>query len=316
MLALFAVGVVSGTILSFELGILWPEFMATFGDVFGLGFALEGFSFFVEAIFIAIYVYGWDRLSPRVHFLTGDPDRIAGITGSLFVLAVNGWMNNPTGFRLVDGRAVDVRPVGGAVRRRTSGTSSCTCYLAAYMVAGFVRRRRLRLGDGCAAGATATTASALVHPASRSPRSRPPVQLVVGDWAARDGGRRAAGQARRASRASARRPTGRADAPARLVLRRRGDGTGIEIPQLLSLLARARPDATVEGLDAVPAGRTAAGQRRADRLPDDGRHRHGAVRCSAAVDLVTLLARGGGLPRRRWFYRGRGRRPARWPSSR
>jgi cytochrome bd ubiquinol oxidase subunit I len=71
MLALFAVGVVTGTILSFELGLLWPGFMANFGEVFGLGFALEGFSFFVEAIFIAIYVYGWNRLSPRLHFLSG-----------------------------------------------------------------------------------------------------------------------------------------------------------------------------------------------------------------------------------------------------
>src|SRR6266487_742237 len=92
MLALFAVGVVTGTILSFELGLLWPGFMASFGNVFGLGFALEGFSFFVEAIFIAIYVYGWDRLSPRLHLLSGIPIALAGITGSLMVLSVNAWM--------------------------------------------------------------------------------------------------------------------------------------------------------------------------------------------------------------------------------
>lgn len=110
MLALFAVGVVTGTILSFELGTLWPNFMATFGEVFGLGFALEGFSFFVEAIFIAIYVYGWDRLSPRAHLLSGVPVVVAGITGSLTVIAVNAWMNNPGGFRLEAGRAVDVQP--------------------------------------------------------------------------------------------------------------------------------------------------------------------------------------------------------------
>ena len=82
-LVLFAVGVVTGTILSFEFGLLWPDFMATFGDVFGIGFALEGISFFVEAIFIAIYVYGWDRLSPRAHFLSGVPIVISGFTGSL-----------------------------------------------------------------------------------------------------------------------------------------------------------------------------------------------------------------------------------------
>ena len=80
MAILFAIGVVTGTILSFELGLLWPEFMATFGDVFGLGFALEGFSFFTEAIFIAIYIYGWDHLPPRVHFLAGFPILIAGLT--------------------------------------------------------------------------------------------------------------------------------------------------------------------------------------------------------------------------------------------
>jgi cytochrome bd ubiquinol oxidase subunit I len=110
MLALFAVGVVTGTILSFELGLLWPNFMATFGDVFGLAFALEGFSFFLEAIFIAIYVYGWDRLSPRAHFLAGIPIVITGFTGSLMVIAVNGWMNHPTGFRIENGDAVDIHP--------------------------------------------------------------------------------------------------------------------------------------------------------------------------------------------------------------
>ncbi|HEY6778703.1 MAG TPA: cytochrome ubiquinol oxidase subunit I [Thermoleophilaceae bacterium] len=97
MIILFACGVVTGTILSFELGLLWPEFMATFGEVFGIGFALEGFSFFMEAIFIAICVYGWDRLPPRVHLACGVPIVIAGITGAGFVISVNGWMNKPEG---------------------------------------------------------------------------------------------------------------------------------------------------------------------------------------------------------------------------
>src|ERR687887_2102410 len=110
MAALFAVGVVTGTILSFELGLLWPSFMATFGGVFGLGFAIEGFSFFMEAIFIGIYVYGWGRLSPRAHLLSGIPIVITGFTGSLMVIAVNGWMNHPGGFRLRDGVVSHVRP--------------------------------------------------------------------------------------------------------------------------------------------------------------------------------------------------------------
>src|ERR1700723_3598629 len=82
MAALFAVGVITGTILSFEMGMLWPGFMSTFGGVFGLGFAIEGFSFFLEAIFIGIYVYGWKRLSPRAHFASGLPIALARVTGS------------------------------------------------------------------------------------------------------------------------------------------------------------------------------------------------------------------------------------------
>src|ERR671938_1517236 len=92
-ITLFAVGVVTGTILSFEFGLLWPDFMATFGEVFGVGFALEGISFFIEAIFIAIYVYGWDRLDRRTHFLCGIPIILTGFTGSFWVLGVNAWMN-------------------------------------------------------------------------------------------------------------------------------------------------------------------------------------------------------------------------------
>src|ERR1700752_595976 len=102
MLALFAVGVVTGTLLSFELGLLWPVWIQDFGNVFGLGFTLEGFSFFVEAIFIGIYVDGWDRVPPGAHLACRNPLRIAGGAGSLFVIAVNGWMNHPTGFTLVN----------------------------------------------------------------------------------------------------------------------------------------------------------------------------------------------------------------------
>src|SRR5439155_10696702 len=111
MLALFAVGVITGTILSFEMSLLWPNFTATFGSVFGLGFAIEGFSFFMEAIFIGIYVYGWERLSPRLHFASGIPVVIAGFTGSLMVISVNAWMNHPSGFRLHGGKVVDVDPL-------------------------------------------------------------------------------------------------------------------------------------------------------------------------------------------------------------
>src|SRR3954467_4842716 len=102
-LIIFAVGVVTGTILSFEFGLLWPDFMATFGEVFGVAFGLEGISFFLEAIFIAIYVYGWDPWPRPTHILTGVPIIITGLTGSFNVIAVNGWMNDPEGFDLVNG---------------------------------------------------------------------------------------------------------------------------------------------------------------------------------------------------------------------
>ena len=128
VLALFAVGVITGTILSFEMAGLWPNFTATFGSVFGLGFAIEGFSFFMEAIFVGIYAYGWDRLSPRLHFLSGIPIVITGFTGSLNVIAVNAWMNHPGGFppggRQGGATSTRGRPCSAT---RCCGQSSSTC---------------------------------------------------------------------------------------------------------------------------------------------------------------------------------------------
>src|ERR687886_1971851 len=181
-LILFAVGVVTGTILSFDFGLLWPNFMATFGEVFGIAFGLEGISFFVEAIFMAIYVYGWDRLSDRAHFLTGIPVVIAGFTGSFNVIAVNGWMNQPTGFDVVNGRVVNPRP-WEALLNDNMWHELIHMYLAGYLVAGFVvagvyayawlqgrRDRYHRTGLVFALSFAALAA---------------PVQVVVGDWAGR-----------------------------------------------------------------------------------------------------------------------------------
>src|SRR5919112_323931 len=136
-LILFAVGVVTGTILSFEFGLLWPDFMATFGEVFGLAFGLEGVSFFVEAIFIAIYVYGWDRLPPRTHFMTGIPIIVSGLAGSFNVIAVNGWMNNPQGFGVVNGRVEDPRPWDMLFNGHLAHELA-HMYFAGYVVAGFI----------------------------------------------------------------------------------------------------------------------------------------------------------------------------------
>jgi cytochrome bd ubiquinol oxidase subunit I len=107
---LFAVGAVSGTILSFELGILWPGLMGTYGEVMGLPFAIEGIWFFTEAIFLGIYLYAWDRLPPKVHMLTAVPIVIAGVAGAFSVVAANAWMNQPRGFDLVNGRVTNVDP--------------------------------------------------------------------------------------------------------------------------------------------------------------------------------------------------------------
>jgi cytochrome d ubiquinol oxidase subunit I len=239
MLILFAVGVVTGTILSFEMGLLWPEFMATFGAVFGLAFGIEGFSFFVEAIFIAIYVYGWDRLPARVHVAAGVPIVLAGISGSLMVISVNGWMNHPVGFSIRGGEVVDVKPLE-ALFNANLWHELVHMYLAGFIVAGFLvagvyaygwlrgrRDRHHRVGLVVALSVAALAA---------------PAQLLVGDWAARTVAERQ---------------------PVKLAafegLERTTKGApfslpgGIEIPDLLSVLAFHDPGATVTGLDSVPA---------------------------------------------------------------
>ena len=181
-LTLFAVGVVTGTILSFEFGLLWPDFMATFGEVFGVAFGLEGVSFFLEAIFIAIYVYGWDRLPRRTHFLTGIPVVIAGFFGSFCVIAVNGWMNHPTGFSIADGRVVDPEP-WTALLNSNMWHELIHMYVAGYIVAGFI------VAGVYAAGwlrgkRYAYHRTGLVVALSFAALAAP-VQIIIGDWAGR-----------------------------------------------------------------------------------------------------------------------------------
>src|SRR5215211_6804769 len=252
MIALFAVGVVTGTILSFELGLLWPQFMATYGDVFGLAFALEGFSFFVEAIFIAIYVYGWDRLSPRAHMLVGIPVVISGFSGSLMVISVNGWMNHPSGFRLENGRAIDVEPITALFGNSYFWHEMVHMYLAAFLVAGFVtasvyavawlRGRRDRYVR--VAMAVPLVVAAIAAPA----------QVVVGDWAARSVARN------QPTKLAAFEGLGRTERGAPIHIggwydEERGEVRyGLKLPKLLSLLAFHDPNATVRGLEAVPPG--------------------------------------------------------------
>jgi cytochrome bd ubiquinol oxidase subunit I len=184
MAVTFAVGAVTGTVLSFEFGLLWPEFMDRFGAAFGVAFAIEGIFFFVEAIFLAIYIYGWKRLKPWAHFWTGLPMVITGIGGAFSVVAANAWMNQPQGFTLnAAGKVVDVEPLK-VLFNPAAGYEGAHMILAAYMVTGFLvasiyavgmlkgRRDRLhKLG--------------LVIPLTIACIATP-VQLFVGDTAARE----------------------------------------------------------------------------------------------------------------------------------
>jgi cytochrome bd ubiquinol oxidase subunit I len=299
MIGLFAVGVVTGTILSFELGLLWPEFMATYGDVFGLAFALEGFSFFVEAIFIAIYVYGWDRLSPRAHMLSGIPVVLAGFSGSLMVISVNGWMNHPSGFRLEDGRAVDVEPFDALFGNAYFWHEMVHMYLAAFLVAGFVtasvyavsalrgrRDRYVRVALAVPLMVAAVTA---------------PVQVLVGDWAAREVAEH------QPMKLAAFEGLGRTQAGAPFHLGGWYDEEenevryGIAIPKLLSLLAFHDPNATVQGLEEVaPEDRPPVNVVRVAFLTMVG---IGTVLAAFGVWLLVVWWRRRKLPAGRWFLR-------------
>ncbi|MYS22280.1 cytochrome bd-I ubiquinol oxidase subunit 1 apoprotein [Streptomyces sp. DvalAA-14] len=133
---LFAVGAVTGTVLSFELGLLWPGLMGKYGAAFGFPFAIEGLFFFLEAIFVSIYIYGWKRLPPWVHFWTGVPVAISGLGGTASVVAANSWMNQPGGFTLRDGRVVGVNP-GKVFFNGAFWYEATHMFIAAYIVAGF-----------------------------------------------------------------------------------------------------------------------------------------------------------------------------------
>src|SRR5712671_3295947 len=132
---LFAVGAVSGTVLSFELGLLWPGFMEFAGPIIGMPFSLEGFAFFLEAIFLGVYLYGWQRIGPRAHLFAGVMVAIGGVLSGAFVVTANAWMNTPTGFRIVNGEVVDVRPFA-AMFNPAAAAQVVHMVLAAYTAVG------------------------------------------------------------------------------------------------------------------------------------------------------------------------------------
>ena len=136
---LFAVGAVSGTVLSFELGLLWPAFMEFAGPLIGMPFSLEGFAFFLEAIFLGLYLYGWNRIGPRTHLLSGVLVCLGGALSGAFVVTANAWMNTPAGFRLVDGQRHRRRSDRGDVQSgcRRAGRA----HVAGRVYGGGCRRR-------------------------------------------------------------------------------------------------------------------------------------------------------------------------------
>lgn len=132
---LFAIGAVSGTVLSFELGLLWPRFMEFAGPIIGIPFSLEGFAFFTEAIFLGIYLYGWERVSPRTHFFAGVVVAMSGAASAIFVVTVNAWMNTPRGVTLAGGRIAAVDPIAGMLNPSTI-QQALHMALAAYAATG------------------------------------------------------------------------------------------------------------------------------------------------------------------------------------
>jgi cytochrome d ubiquinol oxidase subunit I len=133
---LFAVGAVSGTVLSFELGLLWPTFMEQAGPIIGMPFSLEGFAFFTEAIFLGIYLYGWDRISRRAHLWAGVAVAVSGAASGIFVVIANAWMNSPTGFELVDGQIRNIDPIAGMMNPMAF-QQTLHMTLASYVATGF-----------------------------------------------------------------------------------------------------------------------------------------------------------------------------------
>jgi cytochrome d ubiquinol oxidase subunit I len=248
---LFAVGAVSGTVLSFELGLLWPRFMAFSGGIFGLPFSAEGFAFFIEAIFLGLYLYGWDRLSPVKHWLASIPIALSGAASSVFVVMANAWMNTPAGFRLgPDGQLAQVDPLAAALNPSTA-TEDPHMLVSAYVVTGFLvaaiyaagllRGRddifhRRGLASGMAMGAVAIVLAGITGDSS----ARFIYEAQPAKFAAMEG-------IYRTQRGAPITLLGiPSDAQHRVLY-------GIEIPKALSFLATFDPNAEVKGLDTFPA---------------------------------------------------------------
>ena len=247
----FAVGAVTGTVLSFEMGLLWPGMFDRFGDVIGIAFALEGIFFFLEAIFISIYIFGWRRLGPWAHFWSGVPIPLCGLGGAFMVLSANAWMNQPGGFTMNSaGEVVDVN-VWSVIFNGAVGYTFAHMYVAAFICAGFLvasvyavgmlrgrRDRYHRLGF-----LLPFTVAAVAMP----------IQMFVGDFVAR-----AIYEDQPVKFAAMELNTTTGSHTPEIILGHlNADGTvtgGLRIPNLASWLSNPAdgPSTVVQGLDAVP----------------------------------------------------------------
>ena len=250
---LFAIGAVSGTILSFELGILWPEFMRFAGSIVGISFSLEGFAFFVEAIFLGIYLYGEGRLSRHAQFFATIPISIAAAASSIFVISANAWMNTPRGFTIADGQLVSVDP-WRAMFNPAMPYQAVHGTLAAYVATGFavagvyayyLMRGHITMHNQRALTLALGLASVVL-----------PLMLVSGDLSARflakhEPAKFAAMEALLATQAGAPLHIGGWPDPASGEVK-----YSIAIPKLLSLLTYGDPGAVVQGLSDMPSGTT------------------------------------------------------------
>jgi cytochrome d ubiquinol oxidase subunit I len=246
---LFAVGAVSGTVLSFELGLLFPKFMGYAGAIIGMPFSLEGFAFFTEAIFLGIYLYGWERITPAKHLFAGVMVAVSGAASGVFVVIANAWMNTPTGFRLVNGQMTEIDPIA-AMMNPNAFTQSLHMILAAYAATGFTvagihafmllrdpknRFHRIALAIALAVGGV----TAILQPLSgdilaKAVARNQPIKLAAFE-----------GQFETETSAGVR-IGGMPDEE------KRETNYAIEIPYGLSILAYGDPNATVKGLNDFP----------------------------------------------------------------
>jgi cytochrome d ubiquinol oxidase subunit I len=273
---LFAVGAVSGTILSFEMGMLWPGLMDRYGAVYGFPFTLEGFAFFLEAIFVGVYLFGWDRLSPRAHMVTALPIIVSGAAGAFFVVAANAWLNTPEGFDLRGGTLVNPRP-WDAMFNPSTLSQTVHMLLGAVMVVGFcvasvyavgfLRGRRSRFHRlGLLLPLTVGAVAA-------------PLQLVAGDWIA--------GVVAEHQPAKLAAMEGLYDSGTGVPLSVGGFYTddhlryAVKLPYLLSLLVTRDPHGRVAGLDSIPV---------ADRPPVNITHLSYDVMVGLGSALLALAA--------------------------